>query len=347
MKIVVLGAYGFTGTLVCEALQTAGLDFSIAGRDRAKLTELSISSPIEIIEMQHEKQVASLVDKYDIFINCIGPFAETAALILQYISTGNKTYLDITGEVFFVQNSFQEYHKTAQEHQATILHSCAFESVLADLLATALLPKLKKIETLNSYYLLGKAKPSPGTRLTLKLSAFNQTFFWKNGAKVPTKTIDHHEKSWQTMAIYTAIPYPLPEVCFFKWNTDAKNIGSYLLIDPVEAKYLQHSKPESKSKQEVLDAFQARKPKGPKEQQRKKQTFTLVIEAEDISGKCETIRLQGSDMYLMTAQIIIYFVKQIITEKHIKKYGVISPSQFLADKNDFWSYLGIKGAHIK
>ncbi|HFB99404.1 MAG TPA: hypothetical protein ENJ53_01235 [Phaeodactylibacter sp.] len=338
MKIIVLGAYGFTGKLVVETLQAQAIDFAVGGRNIEQLKDLALdNSKIELVEMTDAKQVKALVQKYDLFVNCVGPFSETADLILGQVAQQGKSYLDISGEVTFVQNSYLKYHHEAVKNQATIIHACAFESVLANLLGALLVQKIEEIETINTYYLLEKAKPSPGTRLTMKLSKFRNSYFLVDGKHQPITTVAQKEMTLETGENYIGIPYPLPEICFFEWETTAKNIGSYLLLDAAEAKYMKVPTPQkNETKEEVMDVFFKRKPKGPNEKQRKNQHFSLLVEATGKDHFFQKIKINGSDMYGLTAQIIAYFVtifKQRLAEK---KVGVISPSQFLGEKNDFF-----------
>lgn len=344
MKIIVLGAYGYTGQLICEELIHAKIDFVGVGRDEVRLSNLSkqLTKPLkyEQFDMLDPKQVANILTRFDVFINCIGPFAETAMHLLeQLVKMEHKYYLDLTGESFFVQNSYDMFHHLTQKNKTTILHSCAFESVLTNLMANKLLEGDTSVQSIMSYYHLGKAKPSPGTKLTMKLAKYNPLVLFENGEAVPIKDVEIVDIGWQKIGLFTAIPYPLPEICFFKWETKAKEIGSFLLVDKEEASFMKF-KPPAKTKDEVINKFRSRNEKGPTVEQREEQKFIIVVEVKGVNF-VRNIQLEGEDMYRLTAKIIRYFVQTILAGNH-ERNGVLSPNQFLKQDHDFFGSLKLK-----
>ena len=100
MKVIVLGAYGYTGSLVCKELMSSRIEFAIAGRNKEKLLrfkeELACNILTEVIDLTNEEEVKNLVENYNVFVNCVGPFTETATYLLKYISIFGKSYFDIT-----------------------------------------------------------------------------------------------------------------------------------------------------------------------------------------------------------------------------------------------------------
>ncbi len=343
MKIIVLGAYGYTGQLVCEELMIAGVDFVGVGRNEFKLISLADKLPLalqyEKFDIQDPKQVANVIARFDVFINCIGPFAETAMNILeQLVKKEQKYYLDLTGESFFVQNSYDKFHQLAQKNRTTILHSCAFESVLTDLMGSILLENISDVHSIKSYYYLGKSKPSPGTKLTMKLSKYNDLVLIQAGKETPIQDIEPVEMSWDELGSFSAIPYPLPEICCFNWETKAKDIGSFLLVEQGSAGFMKFNPP-SNTKEEVISKFKKRKVQGPSVSQREQQQFFIVVEVKGDSESC--MQLEGMDMYRLTAKIVRYFVQSILKGGQ-ERYGVLSPSQFLKEQNLFFETLNLK-----
>lgn len=347
MKIVVLGAYGYTGALVCEVLQNANLAFGIAGRKENELAELSSRfDKIEDshkLEMKDEDSVIDLVNQYDIFINCVGPFAETADFLLQYISVDQKMYVDITGEIEFVEDSRKKYHEKALKNKATILHSCAFESVLVNLLSHSIISDVTEVKSIKAFYNTGRSKTSPGTRLTMKLSKFRNDFHYVNGQKVLTQIIPAEDLDKMHFGTITAAPFALPEICFAKWDTSAESIASYLIMDVYDASYVKKSDTlsEKKEKDTLLAKFDKRRPKGPSEEVRVEQKYTIEVEVENKDGSSRKIRLIGKDYYYLSAQIACYFVDKYLQNEG-KSYGVISPIVFLGSQHSFFKDLNLE-----
>ena len=85
MRISIIGAYGYTGRLICAELENAGIPFSIFGRNEKKIEELkeklkSVSLALAL-DMRKEEDVQLVIDESDLIVNCAGPFTEEAQLL--------------------------------------------------------------------------------------------------------------------------------------------------------------------------------------------------------------------------------------------------------------------------
>ena len=115
VAVVVYGATGFTGRLVCAELARRKVRFAVAGRDHAKLTALAASLPAA----QPEVLVAALDDRAALekaiargraVLACAGPFARMGEPVREAALAAKRHYLDITGE--------QEYMLATQARDA-------------------------------------------------------------------------------------------------------------------------------------------------------------------------------------------------------------------------------------
>ncbi len=117
MKITVVGAYGYTGKLICQELENHQLKFSVAGRDAEKLELLksSLNSNPTSIEgdITNTDTAQKIIAQSDIIINCAGPFTEESNHLLSLVAKSGKAYLDITGEIGFIKNSHESFHEEA------------------------------------------------------------------------------------------------------------------------------------------------------------------------------------------------------------------------------------------
>jgi len=173
----------------------------------------------------------------------------------------------------------------------------------------------------------------------MKLSRFNRPYFYRDGMQRNISEIAPQVLDNELVKNVVGQPYPLPEICFFRWTTRAGNIGSYLLVDKSEAKYIFDKPVSSLNRSEILKSFKNRIPKGPSLEQRKNQHFTLIVEAKALDI-VKRVSLKGVDMYGLTAQIVGYFVQTIL--KRPKQYGVLAPSQFLGVRHDLFETLGLE-----
>ena len=114
--VIVYGASGYTGRLVCEYLREYNVPFVAAGRDKARIQEAMDKVPgidtveHEIIEVAHDVEpLAELFDGARVVLNTVGPFAQYGREVVEAcISTGCH-YLDTTGEQDWLVTCDEEY----------------------------------------------------------------------------------------------------------------------------------------------------------------------------------------------------------------------------------------------
>jgi len=339
MKIVLIGAYGYTAKLICKLLHENKIAFDIAGINPKKLSELttqfSYINKTNLIDLRHSLGLQALINYYDIFINCAGPFTEeSSGFIEQLAKTKNKIYFDISGELEFVKKSREENHKLALENQSTIVHACAFESLLVDLGLKILSERTKNFVNIKTYYQFDKSRPSPGTKITMKLNNLRkQTYFsdsvWQGFDNQKTQ----HNFCLSGEGNYIAVAYPLPEIAFAQWQYPCGNIGSYLLLAKDEALFIGKTKnDDSKNSSETLADLKTRKTAGPSELERTKQKFRIIIQTDsNLSNASECLMIKGGDMYLITAKIILLAVESVLKSKP-NFFGVVNPALLFIGK---------------
>ena len=104
--VVVYGASGYTGRLVCEYLRELGVPFVAAGRSRDKLvTSMTANVPgietanYEIAEVEHS--VEALTDLFTgakVVLNTVGPFSTHGPEVVQAALAAGVHYTDTSGE---------------------------------------------------------------------------------------------------------------------------------------------------------------------------------------------------------------------------------------------------------
>jgi short subunit dehydrogenase-like uncharacterized protein len=104
-KVIVYGASGYTGRLVCEYLREFGVPFIAAGRDKARIAEALNTVPgidtvdHEIVEVAHDAgPLSELFDGASVVCNMVGPFAQHGAEVVEACLAAGTHYLDTTGE---------------------------------------------------------------------------------------------------------------------------------------------------------------------------------------------------------------------------------------------------------
>ncbi len=103
--VVVYGASGYTGRLICEYLREFNVGFIAAGRDKARIAEALDKVPgidtvaHEIVEVEH--QVAPLTELLSgarVVCNTVGPFAQHGGEVVEACIATGCHYVDTTGE---------------------------------------------------------------------------------------------------------------------------------------------------------------------------------------------------------------------------------------------------------
>jgi short subunit dehydrogenase-like uncharacterized protein len=163
-RLLVYGAYGYTGRLIVEAAVERGLDPVAAGRDVTKTRGVAAGRGLQARTFPVEDAAAHL-GGVDAVLNCAGPFAETAdAMADACIETGTH-YLDITGELGVFER-LRRRDADAVEAGITLLPGVGFDVVPTDCLAAHLHRRLPDATHL-SLALEADGGVSPGTLKTV------------------------------------------------------------------------------------------------------------------------------------------------------------------------------------
>ncbi|OYO03387.1 DUF5938 domain-containing protein [Enemella evansiae] len=104
--VVVYGASGYTGRLVCEYLREYNVPFVAAGRNEEKLTDSMAShvpgietADYEIQTVEHSVDaLTSLFDGAKVVLNTVGPFSKHGLEVVEACLASGAHYTDTTGE---------------------------------------------------------------------------------------------------------------------------------------------------------------------------------------------------------------------------------------------------------
>ncbi|KAK6376332.1 hypothetical protein LTS17_006927 [Exophiala oligosperma] len=150
--IVLLGATGYTAGYVAEYIMTASLSnlhWAIAGRDanklerlRGKLAELDSSGSkpaIELVNINLDDDLSTLVSRTKVLINAIGPYTCHGEPVLSACAENGTSYVDFCTETPWLEEMITKYSKIAKRRSARIVpaigNSSSPSSLVAYLLA--------------------------------------------------------------------------------------------------------------------------------------------------------------------------------------------------------------------
>lgn len=340
MKVALIGAYGYTGTLICSELIRLNIPFEAVGRDKIKMDHLREVFPelnaYHVRDLNSETDVQFLIDNFDVFINCAGPFDQESKRFLTVVAKSGKAYFDISGESNFVLDSYVDNNEEAKRNKSHLFHATAFESAIIE----CFLATIGKFETIDVFYRFSSKNTSPGTRITLKLSKFKPIIKFREGEFQRSPEIDTIPQV-DFMEGYGAISYPLPEVCYAGIRKQSLNISTYLLLPKDEVKFIG---PQNKLEQDgnaVYERLKKNKKTGPTAEIRAGQVCELFVKADHTIWKAIT-----KDMYNLTAEVMVKLVADFIKDP-ITEYGVMSPARVVkGNEEEFLNSLNIQFERI-
>ena len=143
--LIVWGATGFTGTLVCEYLCARsgaedGLRWAIAGRSQKKLDELKrrlgpagAQLTTLVADSLDANSLLKLVTRARVVATTVGPYALYGSLLVEACAKSGTDYCDLSGEVPWMRRMIDQYESVARSSGARIIHCCGFDSIPSDM----------------------------------------------------------------------------------------------------------------------------------------------------------------------------------------------------------------------
>lgn len=147
LDIVLYGATGFVGKLVAGYLARAdsGSRVALAGRSAERLEAVRQTLdgsakewPVIVADLSKPEALEAMAARTQVVVSAVGPYSTHGLPVVAACAAAGTDYADITGEVPFVRNSIDRYHKQAVDNGARIVHSCGFDSIPSDLTVYAL-----------------------------------------------------------------------------------------------------------------------------------------------------------------------------------------------------------------
>lgn len=100
-KLMIYGATGYTGRMAAEHASAAGTPLIVAGRSEATLASLAASLGVEyrVFALDDITVIDRSLGDVGVFLNCAGPFARTADVLMRAGIRNGVHYLDVAAEL--------------------------------------------------------------------------------------------------------------------------------------------------------------------------------------------------------------------------------------------------------
>ncbi|MBD5785050.1 saccharopine dehydrogenase NADP-binding domain-containing protein [Cellulosimicrobium terreum] len=213
-RIVLLGATGYTGSLVAHELVALGARPVLAGRSQDRLDALATdlargsdrgsdlgsdlgsgprpgprhaeqgTAPIETVraDVDDPRSVRALVERGDVLVSTVGPFGRHGGPAVEAAVDAGAVYLDSTGEPAFIRRMFEEYGPRAGRTGAALLTAFGHDWVPGNVAgAVALQDEGAAAERLEIGYFPAGAATSGGTRASTVAAALEPSYAWRGG----------------------------------------------------------------------------------------------------------------------------------------------------------------------
>ena len=168
--IIVYGATGFTGQLICGYLNNHKdinqVKWGIAGRNKQKLEKVANKYSISNLFIADSFNMESLdviTSKAKLIISIVGPYSIYGKKLIESCVNNQCHHLDLTGEPEFVHFVENNYSQKAKDNNVILMNCCGFESIPPDIGTYYTMQKLKNKDANVTTFLKTRGKISGGT----------------------------------------------------------------------------------------------------------------------------------------------------------------------------------------
>jgi len=187
-RIVLFGATGYTGRLTAEAMVERGMRPVLAARSRDKLdalaAELGGDLETSTADVADPPSVAALVERGDVLVTTVGPFARWGQPAAAAATTKGAHYIDSTGEPSFIREVFERYGPAAEQSGIGMLTAMGYDWVPGNLAGALALDRAGELATrvdVGYFITGGGASMSGGTRASLVGAITAPAFGYRDG----------------------------------------------------------------------------------------------------------------------------------------------------------------------
>ncbi|MEO6417878.1 MAG: saccharopine dehydrogenase NADP-binding domain-containing protein [Polyangiaceae bacterium] len=336
-RVLVHGATGFTGKLVCEALRKRGISFAIAGRSQEKLDALSRALggvETSVIDVRSSDTIKAALEGRTVVCACAGPFVDVGEPILASCARMGIHYADTTGEQLFVSQAVSRYRATAEASGACVVPSMAYEIAPADWGAHAAAKRLGGApDDISILYMSNAKVTTRGTKQSALrvIAAGDAKQFIEGALRLELAGAIVKGFSARSGRRVTGLSFPSPEPVVVSSHTGANNVRTFMAMGKGTARVLSVSRGALPALatvgNRVLSRLIARSTGGPEGEDRDA-TFEILIEARR-GTSCVRAFVTGRDPYGLTAEIQAVYAERALAGQ-LGARGVVAPSEAIA-----------------
>jgi short subunit dehydrogenase-like uncharacterized protein len=328
-RLLLYGAYGYTGRLTAELAAAKKLDAVLAGRNKAGLAPLGdrLSLPTRVVGLNDPGTLSTALKDIACVVHMAGPFAVTSTPMLNACLATQTNYIDITGEIE-VFEALWSREEEIRRARITVIPGAGFDVVPSDCLAGYVSSKFERPASLI-IALRGLESASQGTLRTAIRQVSKPVLCRRAGSIVPLEDRSPRRIDFGS-GNEPCLPVSWGDVATAFHSTGVGNITVYFrrtnlfrsadILGKLFGPLLR-----SRTGQRVLAAIVRRFPEGPSEAERKEHRSMIWAEAVDISGRSCRAKLSTPDAYDFAANSALEISSRIISLS--VPLGLVTPAK--------------------
>jgi short subunit dehydrogenase-like uncharacterized protein len=335
LEVVVYGATGYTGRLVCKELVRKQVTFAVAGRDRAKLTALAASlkpSPEVIVAaLDDAAAMQAMASRAKAVLACAGPFAKIGRPVLDAAVAAGRHYLDITGEIGYVRDTIAR-DAEAKAKGIALINAVGFDVVPTDAAAVLASEAAGGAPENLRISFATNGRPTQGTSRSALGGMSVGGIAYVDGEYVKEK-VGHEIREIEFPAPIgkrRCMSVPWGDLATAPRSTGARNVRTLMSAVPSMMR-LRGFLPVVQGllkwgpAQRMAEKFVSSLPEGPSDAERAAAHFGVVAEAEGPRGTARAW-VTGGDGYDFTALSAVWCATQA-ARGHLRGTGTLTPTQ--------------------
>jgi short subunit dehydrogenase-like uncharacterized protein len=337
--IVLYGATGYTGGLIADELTSAGLTFTLAGRDATRLAALSQQRggiPWAAASVDDPAGLRALLADARVVINCAGPFTLSGDGLLEAAIETRTHYLDTASEQLFLRKVFEERSPAAQERGVALVPGLGF-GVVGDLLGHLVAREREPLASLEIGYWTVNQAMGRGMALTVLEVLRERDLVYENGAlSFGRRGVQLNSFEFPApIGKQPVIRFPSCEVITVPRHTQTRAVrvvqaAAGLAPTPALARFVQLGLPVGQAVlrtpiYRLAQRAASRSAAGPTEQQREAAEFTVHVVAHSDTGAVAIATARGRDPYRVTAAGLTQAARHM-SEPAYSRAGALAPA---------------------
>ncbi|HEY9226456.1 MAG TPA: saccharopine dehydrogenase NADP-binding domain-containing protein [Gemmatimonadaceae bacterium] len=327
-RLLLYGAYGYTGRLTAALAAAKQLDIVLSGRREEPLRELGkrLRLPIRAIGLDDADALADALDDVACVVHMAGPFALTSEPMLSACLATGAHYIDVTGEIE-VFEAIWSREDEIDRAGITAIPGAGFDVVPSDCLAAYVASNLAQPHWLT-IAIRAAASASQGTMRTAIRQIGKPALCRRGGAIVVLDDQTPRRVNFGD-GLEPCAPASWGDVATAYHSTGIENITTYLRQSRLlglasGGGRLLGGLLKSRIGQRALAAVVRRLPEGPSASEREKHRSTIWAGVSNDAGASFEALLMTPDPYDLTAESALEIATRVIASAPL---GLRTPSQ--------------------